>query len=156
MVLRYKTTLRFKKVNPEAYDPVLGYEDDLGIDLKTPIDLVIDPNSSITVDTGIAIEVPKAPEKLREFFNVGCFVKSKSGLSVKHDIEHGAGVIDPGYTGNLVIKLYNYSNLVFTASAGDKIAQITFPLCLKVAALQEVEELRSDTERGTKGFGSTG
>lgn len=60
-----------------AYMPVRGHSTDAGMDLLTPIAFVIEPNSSVTIDTGVHIELPP---------NTVGMLKSKSGLNVKHGI----------------------------------------------------------------------
>ena len=79
--------------------------------------------------------------------------KSKSGLNVKHGIISD-GVIDSGYTGSIVVKLYNMSGFDYKINAGDKISQLVILSCL-LPGLEPVEALE-DTERGDCGFGSTG
>ena len=95
-------------------------------------------------DTGVHIEIPKG--------YVG-FLKSKSGLNVKHDIT-GEGVIDSGYTGSIVVKLYNHGLSDYTFHKGDKIIQLVI-LPIFSDELTLVDSLDS-TERGDNGFGSTG
>jgi dUTP pyrophosphatase len=78
---------------------------------------------------------------------------SKSGLNVKNGIT-GTGLIDAGYTGSIIVKLYNdsYDDKVF--DSGDKIIQIII-LPVPDVKLVMVDSLE-DTERGDNGFGSTG
>lgn len=84
---------------------------------------------------------------------MSAFLKSKSGLNVKRGIT-SEGVIDSGYTGSIVVKLYNNSDTDYTVGAGDKISQIVL-LPIFTPELEQVETLE-DTERGGKGFGSSG
>jgi dUTP pyrophosphatase len=64
------------------------------------------------------------------------------------------GVVDAGYRGEVVIGVVNLSKKDYIVEKGHKIAQI---LIQKVESpeIVEVEEL-NDSERGEKGFGSTG
>lgn len=80
-------------------------------------------------------------------------IKSKSGLNVKHGIT-SEGVIDSGYTGSIVVKLYNNSGRDYKVNAGDKISQLVI-LPIFAPELELVESLE-ETERGAGGFGSTG
>jgi dUTP pyrophosphatase len=80
-------------------------------------------------------------------------LKSKSGLNVNHGIT-SEGVIDVGYTGSIVVKLYNQSGDDYTVHAGDKITQLVI-LPILTPELELVDDLES-TERGNGGFGSTG
>lgn len=127
-----------------AYKPEKAHEADAGFDLRTPVNFFIAPHDSFTVKTGVHIQIPEG--------YVG-FLKSKSGLNVKHGIQ-SEGVIDAGYTGSIVAKLYNNSNETIGFNRGDKITQIVI-LPIPYVEMVEVEELE-ETERGNRGFGSSG
>ena len=81
------------------------------------------------------------------------FVKSKSGLNVKHGLT-AEGVIDSGYTGSIVVKLYNHTSNDYAFEAGEKIAQLVL-LPIITPELEQVDSLE-ETERGSNGFGSSG
>ena len=95
-------------------------------------------------ETGVHIQLPK---------NTVGFLKSKSGLNVKYGIT-SEGVIDAGYTGSIMVKLYNHSDNTYRVRKGDKISQLVILPCL-LPELEAVDSLE-DTERGTGGFGSSG
>lgn len=128
-----------------AYMPVRGHSTDAGMDLLTPIAFVIEPNSSVTIDTGVHIELPP---------NTVGMLKSKSGLNVKYGIT-SEGVIDVGYTGSIVAKLYNHGNEPVAFEVGNKITQLVIMPIVIPDSLEVVKSLES-TERGNNGFGSTG
>lgn len=127
-----------------AYMPVKAHRADAGFDLRTPIDTYIAPHGAVTIDTGVHIEIPEG--------YVG-MLKSKSGLNVKHGLR-GEGVIDAGYTGSVVAKLYNDTDHLHAFNKGDKIIQLVL-LPIPFVELEQVDSLE-DTERGDGGFGSTG
>lgn len=133
-----------------AFEPLHGHDTDAGFDLRLPnkiyeeLGVVIWPGESVIVDTGVHFEIPEGYTG---------FIKSKSGLNVKHGIQ-SEGVIDAGYTGSVVAKLYNLGNERVFFSPGDKITQIVF-LPIPKVELNEVESF-AETERGNNGFGSTG
>lgn len=102
------------------------------------------PYGSATFNTGVHVELPP--------FTAG-FLKSKSGLNVKHNIT-SEGVIDIGYTGSIVVKLYNHGQKPYTVRRGDKISQLVV-MDIELPSIQIVDEL-DKTERGDGGFGSTG
>ena len=80
-------------------------------------------------------------------------LKSKSGLNCRHGLT-SEGVIDAGYTGSIVVKLYNHSETDYVVNAGDKISQLVIlPILSPVPKLVDSLE---DTARGNGGFGSTG
>lgn len=133
-----------------AYMPESAHDADAGYDIKTPIPVTVAPstpnngNGYAIIDTGVHVAIPQ-----------GCvgFLKSKSGLNVKNSLT-GEGVIDSGYTGSIVVKLYNHGNEEKHFNKGEKIIQLVILPILK-PRLVLVESLE-DTERGKNGFGSTG
>ena len=102
------------KLDDRAYMPERAHDTDAGLDLRSPIDATVFPKESIIIDTGVHIELPD---------NTVGMLKSKSGLNVKHDTT-SEGVIDAGYTGSIVVKLYNHGNKTYSVKRGDKIAQL--------------------------------
>lgn len=133
------------KLDKGAYMPVRGHAADAGLDLRTPERVVIYPNDSVTINTGVHIQIP-----------FGSFGKleSKSGLNVNHSIVSHGGVIDSGYTGAIVVKLYNHGKQKYVFEQGDKIVQLIIQPCW-LQELELVDDLE-DTYRGDNGFGSTG
>jgi dUTP pyrophosphatase len=152
--------IRFQKLHPEAVLPRLAYAGDLGIDVHTLTGFVLGARSQSLVATGLQLEIPVLPAPWQEHFQLGCFVWSKSGLSVNSNIEKGAGVIDPNYTGELKIKLYNHGDIPRTFAAGDKVAQLVFQVCARMTGVVEADLSHhlndSQNPRGHKGFGSSG
>lgn len=132
------------KLDNGAYMPEKAHNEDAGFDLRTPVSMVVFAKSWATIDTGIHMQIPDG--------YVG-FLKSKSGLHIKHGITC-EGVIDSGYTGSIVAKLYNHSSIDKEFNRGDKITQIVILPIPKVRLVQ-VDELEK-TERGNNGFGSSG
>lgn len=132
-----------------AFMPVRAHEWDAGMDIRTPVPITVAPATvrgagKAIVNTGVHVEIPQG--------YVG-FIKSKSGLNVKNDIT-AEGVVDCGFTGSIVVKLYNHGDTEYHFSAGDKITQLVI-LPILNSELELVGEL-DDTERGASGFGSTG
>ena len=140
-----KPVVRFA-LNDGAYLPERAHTFDAGVDLRTPRDFTLPGYASAIIDTGVHVEIPEG--------YVG-MLKSKSGLNVKHDIV-SEGVIDAGYTGRIVVKLYNNSSFDKEFKRGDKITQLVIMPCM----LYDVQEVKLDEikggERGDNGFGSTG
>ena len=132
------------KLDSGAIMPTRAFETDAGLDLYSPFYEYIPPHGSVTIDTGVHIELPR---------NTVGMVKSRSGLNVKHGIQ-SEGVIDVGYTGSIKVKLYNHSVNGYIVDKGDKISQLVI-LPILTPDLELVEELE-ETERGNGGFGSTG
>ena len=90
--------------------PNRAHDTDAGLDLFSRETKVIPARGSAIFDTGVHIELPQ---------NTVGFLKSKSGLNVKHGIL-SEGVIDVGYTGSIVAKLYNNSDTDYEVKKGDK------------------------------------
>ena len=132
------------KLDKGAYMPERAHSTDAGADLRAPHDATVMPKGSVVIDTGVHIELPP---------NTVGMLKSKSGLNVKHGIT-SEGVIDVGYTGSVAVKLYNHSNKPYEVKAGDKISQLVV-MPILIPTFELVEELE-ETERGEKGFGSSG
>lgn len=132
------------KLDDGAKMPTRAHPTDAGLDLYARDTLIIPPKGSAVFDTGVHVELPTG--------TVG-MLKSKSGLNVKYGLT-SEGVIDVGYTGSIVVKLYNNSEYPYIVNAGDKISQLVI-MPILTPPLELVESL-DDTERGAGGFGSTG
>jgi len=118
----------------------------VGYDLYSTEDTVVPCQAGrALVPTGIAVVLPEG---------VYGRVAPRSGLTVKHCIDVGAGVIDPDYTGEVKVVLFNHGDEDFEVKKGDRIAQLILEKC----ETPPIEELNiiEDTERGSDGFGSTG
>ena len=136
--------LKFVKTSKNATSPTKGSPLSAGYDLYSAKDLVILAQNVGIIPTDLKISVPSGTYGR---------IASRSSLSVKN-VHVTAGVIDEDYRGPLNIVLHNGGFTTFTVKKGDKIAQL---ICEKIMypALLEVEEL-DKTQRGEKGFGSTG
>ena len=132
------------KLDEFAFMPERAHGTDAGLDLKAPHSFTIYPHSAEIVDTGVHVELPHG--------TVG-MLKSKSGLNVKSNIT-SEGVIDEGYTGSIVAKLYNHGDETVLIDEGQKITQLVI-LPVIIPDIEIVEGL-TNTERGANGFGSSG
>lgn len=142
------------KLDKGAYMPTRAHETDAGLDLYAMESQIVPAKESAVFDTGVHIELPYVFNGfgMPRWKTVG-FLKSKSGLNVKHGLV-SEGVIDMGYTGSIKVKLYNHSGYDYKVNAGDKISQLVI-LPIITPELELVDELE-ETERGDGGFGSTG
>jgi len=100
--------------------------------------------STQAVPTGIALEFPATH---------GALVEDRSGLAVR-GVTTLAGVIDPGYRGEIRVVMTNLNATPVEIKVGDRIAQLRIVQRIE-AAFEEVAEL-GDAARGAGGFGSTG
>lgn len=136
-----------KKLVPQAQMPRyahVGQYGDLAADLYAAEAITIDPGATVLVPTGVAMEFPSTH---------GALVEDRSGLAVK-GITTLAGVIDPGYRGEVRIVLTNLSPNPAEVKQGDRIAQLRIVRRIE-AEFVEVAEL-GEAARGAGGFGSTG
>jgi dUTP pyrophosphatase len=143
------STIRVKKLSPNAILPTYGTNEAAGADLYACLEdtVSIAPGETYWVGTGIALEVPK-----------GCagLIYARSSMGVKRGLApaNKVGVIDSDYRGEIRVVLLNHSNQMQTVSPGERVAQLIITPVL-TPAYEEVDEL-SDTVRGVGGFGSTG
>lgn len=132
------------KLDEGAYMPERAHATDAGADLRTPVDVDVPACKWATVDTGVHVELPP---------NTVGMLKSKSGLNVKHHIV-SEGVIDEGYTGSIVVKLYNHGGEHVHLARGTKVSQLVV-MPVEYVGFEQVDEIGGG-ERGDAGFGSTG
>jgi dUTP pyrophosphatase len=117
---------------------------DLAADLYAVEAVTLEAGATAAVATGVAMEFPSTH---------GALVEDRSGLAVR-GVTTLAGVIDPGYRGEIRVVMTNLSAAAVEIKAGDRVAQLRIVRRIE-AEFVEVNELRG-AERGAKGFGSTG
>ena len=137
--------LRVKRLNDAATLPSRGTPGAVGYDLACIEDFVLDTQSHLLVPTGLGFQLPNG---------VYGRVAPRSGLTVKHGIHIGAGVIDPDYMGEVKVAMFNLGLAPVEFKKGDRVAQLILERC-EVPAVVEVDILVA-TSRGEGGFGSTG
>ena len=139
-------SLGIKKLCYDAIVPTRGSDRSVGYDLYSSEDAMV-PNQCgrAMVGTGITVVLPPG---------VYGRVAPRSGLAAKHCINVGAGVIDPDYTGEIKVILFNHGLKDFEIKKGDRIAQLILERC-ETPPIEEIS-IVEDTERGSGGFGSTG
>ena len=139
-------SLGVKKLCYDAIVPTRGSDGAVGYDLYSSEDAIVPCQAGrALVGTGITIVLPSS---------VYGRVAPRSGLAVKHCINVGAGVIDPDYTGEIKVILFNHGEKDFEIKKGDRIAQLILERC-ETPPIEEIS-IVEDTERGSGGFGSTG
>jgi dUTP pyrophosphatase len=141
--------VRFKKLSENAVVPSYGTAYSAGADLYSAMqeDVIIAPETTKFIKTGIAIEIPEGLVGL---------IYARSGMACKKGLApaNKVGVIDSDYRGEIIVALYNHSDSSVTVASGDRIAQLVLTPYIK-ADFEEADEL-DDTVRGDGGFGSTG
>ena len=136
--------VKFTRLNPNAVPFAYSRPNDACMDMYAVDDCTIAPKSTMIVHTGIAVEIPHGYEGI---------VRGRSGLASKGVSVH-VGTVDETYRGDVGVIITNNMSEPLEIQAGNRIAQFTVKPVLKVE-LEEVKEL-SSTERGTKGYGSSG
>ena len=139
-------TLMVKKLYHDAILPTKANDGDLGYDLFAIEDVQIPGGLPTKVHTGIACQFP---------CGYGAFIKDRSGIASRNPLHVTSGVIDNGYTGEIVVVVANYSSWMKEIHAGDKFAQMVL-IPVVDFSVREVTEIESSDGRGAMGFGSTG
>jgi dUTP pyrophosphatase len=149
MAVEHEDSVRIKvrKLHPEAQLPRYAHTGpfgDLAADLYAVAGAMLVAGATLPVATGVAMEFPATH---------GALVEDRSGLAVR-GVTTLAGVIDPGYRGEIKVVMTNLSASAVEIKAGDRIAQLRIVRRIE-AQFEEVTEL-VEASRGAAGFGSTG
>jgi dUTP pyrophosphatase len=120
---------------------------DAGADLHACEQLTIDPGDYALVATGVSMAIPEG---------YGGFVLPRSGLAARSGVTvlNAPGLVDSGYRGELKVALINHGPAPLGIEVGDRIAQLVI-MAVSTPDYVEVDALE-DTDRGPRGFGSTG
>lgn len=150
--------LSVKRLSPNAVLPQYATPGSAGLDLCACLDapLILERHAAgadqgrwncAKVPTGLAIAIPEGYVGL---------IFARSGLATKHGLTPAncVGVIDSDYRGEIVVALVNLGGSDYIIQPGERIAQMVIVPCAQ-PALVETDAL-SQTDRGTRGFGSTG
>lgn len=161
--------LNIKPVNANSsdyYNQNLQYSDDAGVDLYFPEDVVIPAKSlGVLVGLGVATEMYQNVEHScndhgrTTYFNskkyCSYWILPRSSIAkTPIRLSNSIGLIDAGYRGELKAALDNHSNEDYKIKKGTRLFQLSHPqlVPLKVKLVAQL----SETQRGNKGFGSTG
>lgn len=144
-----RPTLRIQRLPHSEGLPLPAYKTAgaAGMDLVSAETVTLEPLARHAVATGLIVAVPNGYEAQ---------IRPRSGLALRHglSVPNSPGTIDSDYRGELKVLLINLGQTAFTIERGMRIAQMIIAPVAQ-AEIVEVTEL-DDTERGTKGFGSTG
>lgn len=139
------------RLHPDAKLPRYAHQGpfgDLAADLYSIAGVTIAPHQTTLVPTGLVMAFPA---------DYGALVEDRSGLAVK-GITTLAGVIDPGYRGEIKVVLINITDAPISLAAGDRVAQLRLVRRIEAefVEVEAVEAVQGATVRGAGGFGSTG
>lgn len=142
--------LAYKKLNEDAVDPEYAYDSDSGFDLFSTEEVKLVGFERKLVPTGLSFDIPEGYE---------IQVRTKSGLAINQGliVLNSPGTVDQGYTGEVMVIVFNASDSTIKIKKGMKIAQgVLLPVFAgRMVNLHEVVEI-NEKDRGDNGFGSTG
>ena len=130
--------------------PTYATKGSAGLDLRAAVEdnIHIRPNETLLIPTGLSIFI--------EDKNYAATLLPRSGLGHKNGVVLGnlVGLIDSDYQGELMISCWNRGKKSYSIEPMERIAQMVF---IKVEHPEfEIVEKFQNTERGNKGFGSSG
>lgn len=148
-------SIGYRKLHPEAELPFRAYGNPAGWDIGAlcisetgrSIQTVIPPRTSRVLSTGLVLLPPPG------YFLAVC---SRSGMASQTPplfVGNAPGIIDPDYTGELKVIIFNGGHESAYIRHGQKIAQVVL-LPFTDAVLAPAAEV-PETARGAKGFGSS-
>jgi len=141
-----------KILDPRVADalPVYATAGSAGLDLRACLDapLTLEPGQTSLIPTGLAIHIGDP--------GLAAMLLPRSGLGHKHGIVLGnlVGLIDSDYQGPLMVSCWNRGAVAFTVQPLERIAQLVIVPVVQ-ARFRVVDEF-DETDRGVRGFGSTG
>lgn len=127
-----------------AKAPTRAHETDAGLDLYALQGGCVRARQSMTFRTGVHVELPE---------NTFGLIMPKSGLMCARDM-YVFGVIDQGYSGEIMAHVMNLGHEDQNIRTGDKVAQLMI-VPVRYEPVEIVDEINGG-ERGEDGFGSTG
>ena len=141
-----------KKLDENAVMPTVNYPgEDLAFDFYALENTVLNPRVVTKVKTGIAARFIKKNSTDK---NYGLLLRDRSSMAIK-GITVSAGVVDAGYSNEILVLLTNNTNEPYYISKGNKIVQAIPVEVLTENGVEEVEQL-PESIRKEKGFGSSG
>lgn len=136
----------FTLIRDTAKIPTRAHDTDAGLDLYAAESATVMAGSVTSVSTGFSLLIPPGYVGL---------IWPRSGMATKNGIDTMAGVIDAGYTGEIIVALTSHDDTeIHSIEIGDKIAQLLIQP-IPAFTLNQVSSLPGTT-RAKAGFGSTG
>lgn len=139
-----------QRLNNQENFPKYQTQGSAGIDLRACIEepVVVQAGETKLIGTGVAINLDNP--------NLAAMILPRSGLGHKHGIVLGnlVGLIDSDYQGQLMVSVWNRSEVAYEIQPLERIAQLVIVPVVQ-AQFNVVDDFK-ETQRGTGGFGSTG
>jgi len=142
--------LKVCKIHPDAVIPKYNYPTDSGFDIHSVEEIIIPAFGRALIPTGLRFQ-------FEEGFEIQ--IRTKSGLAINQGLMvlNSPGTVDQGYSGEIKVPLFNTNSTSVIIHKGMKVAQgVLCPVqngrFVNVSVVDKIDE----TDRGDKGFGSTG
>ena len=139
------TKMKIALLSPDAKEPTYASEKASGLDLYSPVDVVVAPGGTRRIEIGVAFELPDGCEGQ---------IRPRSGMAARSTVLAVFGTIDQDFIGGVSVLLINHGPFPYTVRKRDRIAQMVVAPVIR-CTLEVVSELRN-TQRGCGGHGSTG
>lgn len=128
-----------------GFELTKAYDGDAGFDLPVAGDWYIEPGVSHDIPTGIRVAIPEG------YYGR---ITGRSSAHRKHGITVREGIIDSGFRGELFTYMTNENAHGVELNHGQRLAQL---IISPVPAIHPaLAESLPESERGAKGFGSSG
>ena len=134
--------LKIKKLHNDAKVPQRANSGDAGLDLCTIESATISPGCHATLKTGLAFAIPDGMVGL---------VWPRSKLASKYGLDILAGVVDSGYSGEVMVSVINHGKTEIEIRKGDKIAQMIIQSHYSDQQIIVADDLGA-TDRGSSGI----
>lgn len=143
--LKTVPVLKYMKIHPDVQTPVRAHESDAGLDVFAASDAIFE-NEYVQYSTGLKLQIPKG---------YWVAIYPRSSIS-KYDLvlANSVGVIDEDYVGEILFRFRATKQNAKVYSKGDRIGQLVLYKKIQYS-LEETNNIET-TERGAKGFGSSG
>ncbi len=138
--------IKCKVIHSDAKVPRKYHASDAGLDLYCCVGVVIPSKTIKGIRTGVAIDIPDN--------HVG-IIWARSSTCIK-GLQCFAGLWDPGYIGEIVINMFNFTEGEVSVKKHERFAQFIVVELNKDMHVSEVSRLSSRNKRGKKGLGSSG
>lgn len=118
--------------------------------------LILKPHETALIHTGVKIQIPEKQDCGDYYKVIEAQLRPRSGASLKYDKVAILGTIDNSYLNYVGVILNNSGNSNIKIEYREKIAQVVFNEIIKWKNIEIVDEITDSSERGLKGFGSSG
>ncbi len=142
-----KKTLKIVRLSDKVPMPKYDIFGDAGFGLYVGEQIILAPMERASINTSYKMEIPEG--------YVG-IIYERSGLSFKHGIITYGNVIDSGYRGEIRVGVINLGKEPYIFESGHKIAQMIIHSYEEVKFKEMKDGRLSVSDRGERGFGSTG